>query len=282
MQSGRKSTYPARKKAIPAKKKTSPARKRSYKGKKRPEVKLSWWSISIIAILLIWMIKPLVEKTRTEHGAPVPASIRGEYGIDISHNNRGTIVWDSLMVMTDRSGRTVKDIKAAKNMVPVSFVFIKATEGQSMVDKKFRSNWKEAAEHGIQRGAYHFYRTSKDPLRQARSYIRTVGPLRHGDLPPVLDIETTHNGLTKAKLNADLKVWLKEVENHYGRKPIIYTYESFARDYLSKDITGSYPLWIAHYDTEKPDREDWQYWQFTDRALVYGMEAPVDLSIRRK
>lgn len=276
MQSGRKKTYPAKKKA-------TPARKRSYKGKKRPVVKLNWWSIAaIVALLAFLIVRPLLERDDWEHGTSVPASFHGDYGIDISHNNRGTIVWDSLMVMTDRSGRTVKDMKAARNMVPVSFVFIKATEGQSMVDKKFRTNWKAAAEHGLQRGAYHFYRTSKDPHRQAQSFIRTVGALRHGDLPPVLDIETTHNGLTKARLNADLQVWLREVEAHYGRKPVIYTYESFARDYLSREITSSYPIWIAHYDTERPDREDWQYWQFTDRALVYGIEDPVDLSLRRK
>jgi GH25 family lysozyme M1 (1,4-beta-N-acetylmuramidase) len=30
-----------------------------------------------------------------------------------------------------------------------------------------------------------------------------------------------------------------------------------------------------------PVHRDWTYWQFTDRALVYGMPAPVDLSVMK-
>lgn len=257
--------------------------RRKHSGKRPPVIRLRWWSIAIIVVLLALLIgHSFFRGAFGDHGAQVPTSVRGEYGIDISHNNRGTIVWDSLMVMTDRAGRTVLDIRSAKEITPVSYVFIKATEGQSMTDRRFKEYWKEAADHGIQRGAYHFYRTSKDPLKQADSYIKTVGAIRHGDLPPVLDIETTHKGLNKDKLNKDLLSWLKAVENHYGRKPIVYTYESYAKDWLSKDITEHYPIWIAHYRTEKPDRDNWQYWQFTDRALVYGMDYPVDLSVRRK
>lgn len=260
---------------------TAPRRRRKSSGKRVPVIKLRWWSVAIIVALLALMIcRPMLQRTFGEHGASVPSSVRGDYGIDISHNNRGTIVWDSLMVMTDRSGRTVHNIRQAKEIVPVSFVFIKATEGQSMTDRRFKEYWKAAADHGIQRGAYHFYRTSKDPVKQAKSFIKTVGTIRHGDLPPVLDIETTHKGLNKDKLNKDLLSWLQTVETHYGRKPIVYTYESFAKEWLSKEITDNYPIWIAHYRTQSPDRDDWQFWQFTDRALVYGVEYPVDLSLR--
>lgn len=258
-------------------------RKKRTSGKRVKVIKPRWWSIAaIIAVLAVLIGRPFLQKALTEHGATIPTSVRGDYGIDISHNNRGSIVWDSLMVMTDRAGRTVKDIKAARNITPVSYVFIKATEGQSMNDRRFKEYWKAAADHGIQRGAYHFYRTSKDPLRQARHFMKTVGQIRHGDLPPVLDIETTHKGLQKDQLNRNLLIWLKAVEENYGRKPIVYTYESYAREWLSEEITDNYPIWIAHYRTESPDRKDWQFWQFTDRALVYGVEYPVDLSVRKR
>lgn len=260
-----------------------PPKKRKRRTKKAKTIKMPWWFVAAIcAVLAGFILYPFIDGGHVpEEGAKLPSHFHGELGIDISHNNRGTIVWDSLMVLTDRSGHTIRDIKAAKTVTPVSFIFIKATEGQSMVDSRFSSNWKNAAKHGITRGAYHFYRTSKDPARQARHFIRTVGKLRHGDLPPVLDIETMHHGYTKEQLDKDLHIWLKIVEDNYGRKPIIYTYESFAKTNLSKEITDSYPIWIAHYKTERPDRSDWQYWQFTDRALVYGIEYPVDMSIAR-
>lgn len=264
---------------------SSAPKRRKGAGKKPRVVKLDLWSVLAIVLLLAAMVGHRLFSAGVKldaSGAKLPAAVHGDYGIDISHNNRGTIVWDSLMVMTDKAGRTIHDIEKAKSITPVSFVFIKATEGQSMTDRRFKEHWKAAADHGVQRGAYHFYRTSKDPLKQAQSYIRTVGNLRHGDLPPVLDIETMHKGFSKEQLNKNIRIWLDHVEKHYGRKPMIYTYESFAKDYLSKEILENYPIWIAHYKTEKPDRADWQFWQFTDRALVYGIQDPVDLSVRRK
>jgi len=216
-----------------------------------------------------------------EGGASLPPVPFKALGIDISHNNAGPILWDSLRVMVDRSGRTVKDLEHARRVYPVKFVFIKATEGVSMRDPHFKSNWAEAGKRDIQRGAYHFFRTSRDGAAQARHFIAAVGPLRHSDLPPVLDLETIHHGCSYALLNERALQWLKAVEKHYGRKPIVYTPDSFARDILSPEIKDNYPIWIAHYETDAPIHEGWAYWQFTDRAWIYGMPEPVDLSVMK-
>jgi len=150
-----------------------------------------------------------------------------------------------------------------------------------MRDPEFKHNWEEAGKRDIRRGAYHFFRTSRDGAAQARNFISTVGELRHGDLPPVLDLETIHLGCTHELLNERALQWLKTVEAHYGRKPIVYTSDSFARDILCNEIKEGYPIWIAHYGVDKPNCENWTYWQFTDRAWIYGMPEPADLSIRR-
>lgn len=257
--------------------------KKRRSGRKPKVVKLRPWSIFVIAVTLVILICLPIKRSKSidDHGARIPEQFHGEFGIDISHNNKGEIIWDSLRVMTDKKGYTVRDIRAAKDIRPVSFVFIKATEGQGFIDENFKKNWKAAADHGIERGAYHFFRSSKDPVRQANSYIRTVGKLRHSDLPPVLDIETTHKGITKKQLNEKALTWLQTVEKHYGRKPIVYTYDSFAKDWLSKEILDNYPIWIAHYEAKSPVFGNWTYWQFTDKAIVYGIERKVDLSIRR-
>ena len=216
-----------------------------------------------------------------ETGAALPPAAFSALGIDISHNNEGPILWDSLRVMVDRSGRTVRDLEMARKVYPVKFVFIKATEGVTMRDPKFKPYWEEAGKRDFQRGAYHFFRTSKDGELQAKHFIRTVGELRHGDLPPVLDLETIHRGCSYKLLNERALQWLKTVEAHYGRKPMVYTTDSFVRDILCKEIKEKYPIWIAHYGVDAPVHGDWKYWQFTDRAYIYGMPAPVDLSVRK-
>lgn len=215
-----------------------------------------------------------------ERGAKVPPG-SWRYGIDISHNNEGRIVWDSLFVMTDGKGRTVRDPYSAKDIKPVSFVIVKATEGATFKDPDFKDNWRNASRPGLRRGAYHFFRSSKDGEVQARHFISTVGDIRLGDLPPVLDIETIHLGCSRELLNQRALQWLRTVEAHYGKKPVVYASASFIKDHLMKEITEYYPIWVARYGKDRPGLDSWVWWQFTDRAVVKGVPGEVDLSVMR-
>lgn len=258
--------------------------------KKKKKLLIGYRGVAaIVASLILVVCLPYIGRHNREKGASLPpdtASLlrSGEtftFAIDISHY-QGRIVWDSLKVMTDARGRTVRDVSRARSIRSVEQVWIKATEGETLVDRKFAQNWEAAGAARISRGAYHFFRSSKDPLRQAENFISTVGPLSARDLPPVLDIETIHKGCSPAGLTSSALQWLRAVEARYGRKPIVYAPESFVRDILGPEITEHYPIWVAHYETERPLWGNWQLWQFTDRAVVYGMEGRVDLSLSRR
>lgn len=256
---------------------------RKKKGGKRV-IHIPNWSVITIAtvLLLLLIVLPLLNQRGGKYdGEPLPEISFSALGIDISHNNKGPIVWDSLYVLTDRQGHMHKSMKDARNVYPIKFVFIKASEGVGMKDPMFKQNWEAAGERNIQRGAYHFFRSSKDGELQARNFINTVGELRHIDMPPVLDIETMHLGCTRKQLNHRALQWLECVSKAYGRKAIVYSSESFIRDMLDKEITDNYPIWIAHYGVSSPDTDNWDFWQFTDRACVYGLPEPVDLNLRR-
>ena len=252
--------------------------------KKSKESKANPWLVAASAVLLLAAAFMVFQERRggpqPERGAKVPPGI-WRYGIDISHNNQGRIVWDSLYVMTDSRGRTVREPGMARDITPVSFVFIKATEGASFKDRDFKENWKNAGKTDIRRGAYHFFRSSKDGEVQARNFISSVGNIRFKDLPPVLDIETIHKGCTRKLLNDRALQWLKAVEKRYGRKPIVYASSSFIVDNLDERITGNDPIWVAHYEKDRPSFEGWTWWQFTDRAVVKGVPGLVDLSVMR-
>ena len=275
----------ARKKAGAQKARTSPAKRPRRKKRKPKKVNIGvWTAVGIAASIILALAVMFISQGGGgghETGAKVPPG-DWHYGIDISHHNAGDIVWDSLYVLTDTRGKTIRDHHLAKDIRPVSFVFIKATEGVSMVDKDFKRNWQDAGRSGLRRGAYHFFRSSKDGEAQARLFIKTVGDLRFKDLPPVLDIETIHRGGSMKKLNEEALKWLETIEGHYGKKPIVYTGSSFARDWLSKRITDNYPVWIAHYEKDRPDFDGWTFWQFTDKAVVKGVPGPVDLSVMKR
>ena len=197
----------------------------------------------------------------TDYGVYVPTKYT-IYGIDVSkHQER--INWKEVEAMN------MQDIS-------ISFVFIKATEGKYMKDKRFKENWKEAKENGITRGAYHYYLPDGSPKVQARNFMESV-KLEPGDLPPVVDIEDRGIGVHKSFIQ-NIRVFLDEVSNYCRCKPIIYSYDSFYDDYL-EDQFNEYPLWIARYGPEKPEEGNFHFWQFTDHAQVDGIGPKVDMNV---
>lgn len=262
------------------KKKT--VQKRRKKRRKPIKIKVTAYVLSAVFVVLLALAaliaKPYIkERHNIDKGASVPGSYYC-YGIDISRYQTD-IEWDKIKVLTDAQGRSTNSVNQAKDIRNVSYVFIKATEGNSFKDKYFKKHWKNAKKSGIRRGAYHFFRSSKDAETQARHFIRTVGELSADDLPPVLDIETIHKGCSYKTLNDKALTWLKTVENHYGRKPIVYSSASFINDILCKEIKENYPIWVAHYGAPAPRCARWHIWQFADDAVVYGIDGYVDLNV---
>ena len=209
-------------------------------------------------------------KNSKEEAARIDRII-GEYatktfGIDISHYQRKEdIQWDSLSI--------------GNKTIPIKFVVLRATMGNRSNDKHFDEFWKKSKEHNFIRGAYHFYRADEDPVLQANNFLANV-KLESGDLPPILDIEKIPKRKSKEKLVEDLKTWCKIVEDTYGEKPIIYTYYHYYKDFLKGEFEG-YPLWLANYNNvpAPSPNDDWDFWQFTEKGIVYGINTKVDVDI---
>ncbi len=188
------------------------------------------------------------------------------HGIDISHY-QGKIDWEVL-----RHHGMIDDC-------PIRFVMIKATEGANKVDEKFQENFEQSLEYGFTRGVYHFYSVLSPAEKQADFFISQV-KLQKGDLPPVLDVEHKPKDQTDEEFKASVLKWLRIVENHYGVKPIIYTYYKFKVRYLSDTVFDDYPYWIAHYYVDKVEyRGAWKFWQYTDAGKLPGIKGDVDFNI---
>lgn len=199
-----------------------------------------------------------------------PMKLKSALGIDVSHF-QGEVSW--------------AEIKANN----ISFAYTKATEGQSWVDPKFQKNWSNMLNAEITRGVYHFYSSEASGSAQAQHFIQTVGDLKPGDLPPVIDIEKRGiiGSVEPAEVQKEVKMWLKIVEDKYGIKPIIYTNNPIADEYLNHPDFAEYLLWIAEYDVEKPktptawEAKGWAIWQRTERGSIEGEIGNVDLDTSR-
>ncbi|WP_266204843.1 glycoside hydrolase family 25 protein [Pontibacter kalidii] len=242
---------------VPAKRVTKPRQPRKQQVNEPP--KRFWIGVAVLLgiALLVFYVEYFVVKPK-----PVWPEGHTIYGVDVSHYQK-EIAWPK-----------VRESE-------ITFAFVKATEGVSLKDRKFKENWEGAAGAGIIRGAYHFYLPYLDPEKQAKHFTATV-QLQSGDLPPVLDVEV-RGRKPIAQLRKDLKVWLDYVENAYGTKPIIYTGYHFYKDYLAGHF-DSYPLWIAHYEVprlsiNKTNTRKLSFWQHTDNGSIGGIEASVDCNV---
>ncbi len=187
-------------------------------------------------------------------------------GIDISHYQQ-RIDWERLR------NAQVKD-------EPLRFIFVKATEGVSLIDENFNENFYQAKRNDIIRGAYHFFTPDADPKAQARFFLKQVH-LEPGDLPPVLDVEKAGT-LNVQQMQKAVRQWLDVVEQHYGVKPIIYTGYKFKLTYLNDSVFNEYPYWIAHYYVDHLEYTGhWDFWQYTDVGRVDGIAGFVDCNLYR-
>ena len=182
------------------------------------------------------------------------------HGIDVSHYQKD-IDWDTV------AGQGI------------DFAFVKATEGLTFHDHRYRFNWEEMKRVGIKRGAYHFFRPTLDPVVQANNFIE-ITDFDPGDLPPVLDVEVLDN-VSKSELIDGVRQWLSLVELKLGARPILYTNVKFYNKYLSGEFEH-HPLWIARYSQHEPkllNRKAWTFWQYGSRGKIHGIKGEVDFNV---
>lgn len=182
------------------------------------------------------------------------------FGIDISRY-QSRINWDTVA----RQG--------------VNFAFVKATEGAGHQDTLFCHNWNEIKRVGIKRGAYHYFIPTIPAEIQAENFITAVD-METGDLPPVLDVESSA-GLPKEILLQNIRNWLYQVEMQYSVRPIIYTHFKFYNKYIAGNF-NNYPIWIAKYGAPQPrlaSEQQWHFWQHGNHGHLRGIDGDVDFNV---
>ena len=267
-----KTSTNTRRKTTAARRSSSPRSKKKMQPRTMPVGLRNLFAVCIILVFstgFYWFfIRPYAYRWKPcygqkGYGVCMPCNYE-VHGIDISHY-QGKIDWELLT-----HNREAK--------FPIHFIFLKATEGGDHGDDTFTQNFGQARKYGFIRGAYHYFIPKTDARKQADFFIRTV-QLAKGDLPPVLDVETTGKQ-SPQELKTAVKTWLDRVEAHYGVKPILYTSYKFKKRYLSDSIFNAYPYWIAHYYVDSVRYEGkWHFWQHTDVGTVPGIEEEVDLNV---
>lgn len=209
------------------------------------------------------------------------------YGIDIARyqHEQGRrhfkIEWSKLRI-THLGTISKKRINGIVDY-PVSFCYIKATEGTTVTNKYYKEDYQQARSHGIHCGSYHFFSLSSGAREQAEHFLKTAH-INNIDFPPVLDIEPS-DAQIRAYGGIDLlfknvRTWLDIVEKRCGKRPILYVNQMFVNKYLvnATDIKKNYQVWIARYGEYRPDVR-LLFWQLCPDGRVSGIVPQVDINV---
>lgn len=209
------------------------------------------------------------------------------YGIDISkyqheiRKRKYPIHWDRLRI-THLGTISRKRVNGTVSY-PVSFIYIKSTEGSTIRNRYYAADYRQALSHGIRVGSYHFFSTTSPAVAQARQFVRH-SQFQKGDLPPVLDLEPYPSQIQRmggtAVLWNHVRTWLRLIQQYTGVKPVLYISQTFVNKYLPEapDIKKNYPVWIARYGEYKPDVK-LVYWQLSPDGRVDGIKGAVDINV---
>ncbi|MFT9848530.1 GH25 family lysozyme [Aneurinibacillus sp. REN35] len=178
-------------------------------------------------------------------------------GIDVSHWN-GVVDWKKV---------------AADG---VKFVFLKASEGTSYVDKTFKTNAARANAAGIHVGAYHYakFDSVAEAKAEVQHFLRTVSGVKI-TYPLVLDLEENKKKASKVVLTDAAVAFLDAIEKA-GYFAMIYAGKSFLETQLDEKRLNPYAKWIARYNSFLGRGAD--IWQYTDKGKVNGISGNVDMN----
>jgi lysozyme len=157
------------------------------------------------------------------------------------------------------------------------FMFAKAIEGTSSLDKTFEKNFASAKKAGLICGAYDFFHPEEDATKQAQAFLKTLPALQKGDLV-ALDLEGDNwQKVPQADRIKGVMTWLNIVEKELNITPIVYMNKTFAGETFGKDAEQlrDYPLWEAEYKvnnpTVPPPFTNEAIWQFSETGTFPGL-----------
>jgi len=182
------------------------------------------------------------------------------YGVDVSAH-QGEIDWR----------RVAAD--------DIEFAYIKASEGGTFTDARFRANWAAAGAVGLDRGAYHFFTLCRPGDEQARHFLAVADPDPDA-LWPAVDLELSGNCSRRpraAEVQAELDKFLHIVEGAWGRPAMLYVGDDWEHRYPVRTKLDR-PLWQLRF-LRRPDLNNVRVWQIHGFAHVEGISGRVDLDI---
>lgn len=212
--------------------------------------------------LVVVLIKSQWKTTNRVRDYRDPWQLASDYsvrGLDLSHHN-GKILYEGLDTL--------------------DFVFLKATEGVTLVDRDFETHYEGFQNKGIALGVYHFFRFDTDGEEQANHFLNRIKG-HTIQVPLIVDVEHDNNPkVRREKVIQRLNEFMQTIKKKTGQKPIIYTNGDGYSDFVEKEF-DDHTLWLSSTNAWRPAMMDCTFWQFNIKADLMEITHLADLNVFR-
>lgn len=165
--------------------------------------------------------------------------------------------------------------------VETDFVIIRAGYGRlaSQKDTEFEANYAGAGSRGIPCGAYWFsYAVTPEEARAEADACLSVIRGKKFEYPIYYDVEDSRIlSLGKNAVSSIIRTFLERVESA-GYFVGLYMSADNLTDYADENIRRRYAVWVADYDTDRPDYDGaYGMWQKSSTGRIDGINGYVDI-----
>ena len=157
---------------------------------------------------------------------------------------------------------------------------MKGTNGERVLDSKFKQNIENANKNKIPVGVYYFsYASSKkEAIKDAKWVLKQIKKY-DVTLPVAFDWEdfSDYNSykLSFYNLTSMADGFIEEVEKN-GYKGMLYG----SKNYLEQIwLPNNHNIWLAHYTDKTSYEGNYKFWQLTEIGKVDGIDGSVDIDI---
>lgn len=161
----------------------------------------------------------------------------------------------------------------------IDFVWMKASEGETVRDSRFEANYDAATAAGLRVGAYHYFRFDCDGVMQAMNLCQALDD-RVPSLGVAIDVEEESNasGVDNEVILDNLEKMIDYLQMR-GYPIVLYSNKEGFIDYFH-DRFSQYPIWICSFSDFSPsDDIAWTFWQYSHAGKVEGISGAVDLDV---
>ena len=164
----------------------------------------------------------------------------------------------------------------------VEIVYIKASQGTTLVDPYLEINYKNAKANNLKIGFYHFLTatTVNDAIAQA-DFFASVIEGKEVDCKLAMDYEQFY-GVTKGEINEIGVAFIKRLKQITGKDVIVYSNLNNIKNTFNSSVAGEGKLWIAYYGNSQNligVNSSWDTYigiQYTSTGRVPGINGNVD------